>query len=74
MTDTLERLDPPVCRSPRHVRDDAALGTAFMARVREHGVLQPITAIRDPDGHVEVRDGQRRTLTARRAGGRAIGR
>jgi hypothetical protein len=35
--------------------------------VREHGVLQPITGIRTPDG-VEVRDGQRRTLAARQAG------
>jgi hypothetical protein len=31
----------------------------FVASIREHGVLQPITAIRTDDG-VEVRDGQRR--------------
>src|SRR5439155_15023480 len=38
----------------------------FLASVREHGVLQPITAVRT-DAGVEVRDGQRRTLAAREA-------
>lgn len=39
----------------------------FIASTREHGVLQPITAIRTDDG-VEVRDGQRRALAARQVG------
>ena len=41
--------------------------TCSTASIREHGVLQPITAIRTDDG-VEVRDGQRRALAARRVG------
>jgi ParB family chromosome partitioning protein len=32
--------------------------------IREHGVLQPVTAFRTPDGVVKVRDGQRRVLAA----------
>jgi ParB-like nuclease domain len=34
----------------------------------EHGVLIPIAAVRDADGQVRVRSGQRRTLAAREAG------
>jgi hypothetical protein len=48
------------------VRDNAALDAHFLASVREHGVLQPITAVRTEAG-IEVRDGQRRTLAARKA-------
>ena len=40
------------------------LDLQFTASIREHGVLQPITAIRTDDG-VEVRAGQRRALAAR---------
>jgi ParB-like nuclease domain len=64
---TLEHLDPHAIHLGNNVRDDAALNTQFLASVREHGVLQPITAIRTADG-VEIRDGQRRTLAARHAG------
>ena len=49
-----------------NVRDNAALDSQFLASVCEHGVLQPITAIRT-DADIEVRDGQRRTLAAREA-------
>lgn len=43
------------------------MDSGFLASVREHGVLQPITAIRTAEG-IEVRDDQRRTLPTRQAG------
>ena len=49
-----------------NVHDNAALDSQFLASVREHVVLQPITAIRADVG-MEVRDGQRCTLAAREA-------
>jgi ParB family chromosome partitioning protein len=64
---TLEHVDPHVLVIGDNVRDDAALDAAFVASIREHGVLQPVTAIRTDDA-VQVRDGQRRTLAARQAG------
>jgi ParB family chromosome partitioning protein len=64
---TLEHVDPHVLVIGDNVRDDAALDAAFVASIREHGVLQPITAIRTDDA-IQVRDGQRRTLAARQAG------
>jgi ParB family chromosome partitioning protein len=67
MTGTLEHLHPTGLQIADNVRDDAALDAQFLASVRQHGVLQPITAVRDADGHVQVRDGQRRTLAAREA-------
>jgi ParB family chromosome partitioning protein len=39
-----------------------------VASVKEHGVLNPIAAMRGEDGVVRVRAGQRRTLAAREAG------
>jgi ParB-like chromosome segregation protein Spo0J len=56
MTGTLEHLDPAKLLIGDNVRDDAALDKQFVASVREHGVLQPITAIRT-DGGIEVRNG-----------------
>lgn len=56
MTGTLEHLDPQTLLIADNVRDDAALDAHFLASVREHGVLQPITATRSADG-VDVRDG-----------------
>jgi ParB-like nuclease domain len=47
-----------------NVGNNTPLDVQFVASIREHGVLQPITAIRTYDG-VEVRDGQRRALAAR---------
>ena len=66
MTGTLEHLDPTTLVIGENVRDDAALDPHFLASVAEHGVLQPLTAVRTEAG-VEVRDGQRRTLAAREA-------
>jgi len=44
------------------------LNKPFLDSIAEHGVLTPITAIRRPDGVVEVRNGQRRTMAARKLG------
>jgi ParB family transcriptional regulator, chromosome partitioning protein len=66
MTGTLQHLDPTTVLIGVNVRDDAAMDDQFIASVREHGVLQPITAVRTSAG-IEVRDGQRRTLAAREA-------
>ena len=66
MTGTLQHLDPTTLLIGDNVRDDAARDKPFLASVREHGVLQPITAVPTAAG-IEVRDGQRRTLAAREA-------
>ena len=61
MSGTLQHLDPATLVIGDNVRDSAALVPQFVASIAEHGVLQPITAVRTDDG-IEVRDGQRRTL------------
>jgi ParB family transcriptional regulator, chromosome partitioning protein len=66
MTGTLEHLHPTTLLIGGNVRDNVALDPQFVASVRKHGVLQPITAIRTNAG-IEVHDGQRRTLAAREA-------
>ncbi|GAA1828808.1 hypothetical protein GCM10009836_03250 [Pseudonocardia ailaonensis] len=50
-----------------NVRTDARLDPAFVASVRERGVLQPIVAYPGDEGLV-VEFGQRRTLAARETG------
>jgi ParB family chromosome partitioning protein len=67
-TGTLEHLDPHVLTLELNVRDTAELDADFVASVAEHGVLIPIAAVRDHNGTVRVRAGQRRTLAAREAG------
>ncbi len=64
----LEHLDPQTLIIGDNVRTDAGLDKDFLASIKLHGVLMPITAVRDSDGNVLVRDGQRRTLGARQAG------
>ena len=49
-------------------RDDAALDADFVASVKQHGLTNPIVAVRTADGVVRVRAGQRRTLAARECG------
>lgn len=66
MSGTLEHLDPCTLVIGDNVRDAADLDPQFLASIAEHGVLQPVTAVRTDDGF-EVRDGQRRTLAAREA-------
>lgn len=67
-TGTLEHIDPHTLVLEPNVRDDAGLNAEFLASIKEHGVLMPIAAVRDSDGGLHVRAGQRRTLAAREAG------
>jgi ParB family chromosome partitioning protein len=64
---TLEHIDPRDLVLETNVRDDAGLDPEFIASVKEHGVLIPISAVRADDGQLLVRAGQRRTLAAREA-------
>ncbi|QHK22508.1 ParB/RepB/Spo0J family partition protein (plasmid) [Pseudarthrobacter psychrotolerans] len=63
-TPTLEWLDPATLTVDTNVRKDAALTPAFIASIKEHGVLEPVIAHRKDDGAVHVLMGQRRTLAA----------
>ena len=65
---TIEHLDPHSLEVGDNVREYANLNKPFLDSIAEHGVLTPITAIRRPDGVVEVRNGQRRTMAARKLG------
>jgi len=47
-----------------NVRTAADLDPAFLASVKQHGVLLPTIGYRDADGGVVVRDGQMRVLAA----------
>ncbi|MDI9947740.1 ParB/Srx family N-terminal domain-containing protein [Rhodococcus sp. IEGM 1305] len=59
-------LDPTTLELDRNVRDtvdtDSAAFTALVDSIREHGVLQAVSATRDSDGTIKVEDGQRRTF------------
>lgn len=65
---TLEHLDPHTLVVDANVRNVANLKADFIASIKEHGVLEPVVAVRDGEGQVLVRMGQRRTLAARQAG------
>jgi hypothetical protein len=65
---TIEHLDPHNLEVGDNVREYANLNKSFLDSIAEHGVLTPITAIRRADGVVEVRNGQRRTMAARKLG------
>ena len=64
-------LDPTTLELDRNVRDtvdtDSESFTALVDSIRQHGVLQAVSATRDRDGTIKVEDGQRRTLAARHA-------
>jgi ParB family chromosome partitioning protein len=63
MSTTLEHLDPASLLIETNVRADLGLDKAFIASIRDHGVLQPVVAVRTDQG-VRVRMGQRRTAAA----------
>jgi hypothetical protein len=48
------------------VREYPNLNKPFLDSIAERGVVVPLTAIRHHDGAVEVRNGQRRTMAARK--------
>lgn len=58
----LEMLDPATLTVDANVRADVQLDKAFLASLKEHGVLQPVVAYRTEDGGVHVLYGQRRTI------------
>lgn len=65
---TLEYVNPNDLLTEINVRTEASLTKQFIASIKENGVLVPIVAIRNTDGMLQVRMGQRRTLAAREAG------
>jgi ParB family chromosome partitioning protein len=65
---TLVHLDPTSLVLGDNVREYPNLDKPFLDSIAEHGVLVPLTAIRRHDGVVEVRNGQRRTVAARKIG------
>jgi ParB family chromosome partitioning protein len=60
-------VDPHTLFIGDNVRDIANLDADFIDSIRQHGVLVPVTVVRDEEGTLIVRDGQRRTLAAREA-------
>ena len=64
----VEHIHPDTILIEDNIREAVQLDDGFVASIREHGVIQPVLAVRNPDGTLSVRDGQRRTLGARAAG------
>ena len=64
----LVEVDPTAVQVGTNVRLDARLDKAFIASIKERGVLLPIRAYRDANGVIVAVDGQRRTLAAVQAG------
>jgi ParB family chromosome partitioning protein len=65
---TIEYIDPETLELEANVRDDVQLDEEFLASLREHGVIVPLTAVRDAAGRTLVREGQCRLLGAREVG------
>lgn len=66
-------IDPTELVIDDNVRTEAeaTLTDEFVNSVADR-VLVPITAVQTPDGQIKVRDGQRRTLAARKAGSTTV--
>ena len=60
-TGELLHIDPAELVLDDNVRTDPVLGKDFIASIAT-GVRLPLYAVRDADGTVKVRDGQRRTF------------
>jgi ParB family transcriptional regulator, chromosome partitioning protein len=58
---TLAMLDPASLLVDLNIRE-AKLDKDFVASVKDHGVIEPIVAVRTEDGAIRVRHGHRRTL------------
>src|SRR6476619_5398040 len=67
----LEHLDPNDLQVGDNIREYANLNKPFLDSIAEHGVLVPLTAIRR-HGAVEVRNGLRRIMAARKLGLRTV--
>lgn len=66
-TTRIEYLDPAALLVDKNVRADLRLTADFVSSIRDHGVLMPIVARREPDG-IRVLFGHRRTAAAVEAG------
>ena len=64
----LHHLDPAGLLVDVNIRHDARLDPAFLASIKDQGVLVPIVAVRTAEGEIRVRFGHRRTLAAVTAG------
>ena len=60
----LEMIDPTTLTIDANIRADGQLDKAFLASIKEHGVIQPVVAHRTEGGGAHVLYGQRRTLAA----------
>ena len=61
--DLVQHLDPGTLLTDRNIRD-AKIAPAFVANIKERGVLQPVVAVLTAQGTLRVRIGHRRTLAA----------
>jgi ParB family chromosome partitioning protein len=69
---TIEHIDPNQIEVETNIRTTIKLDPAFVASIREYGVLTPVGCRRNEDGTVTLRIGQRRVLAAREVGLPAI--
>lgn len=67
MNTTITEVAPSDLLTDRNVREDLRLNKEFVASVKDHGVLEPIVAVKTDDG-LRVRFGHRRTAAAIEAG------
>jgi ParB family chromosome partitioning protein len=65
---TIEHIDPNQIEVETNIRTTVKLDPAFVASIREYGVLTPVGCRRNEDGTVSLRIGQRRVLAAREVG------
>ena len=68
----LEFHDPNAVVIDVNVRTDADLEPEFLDSIAKLGVLEPVTALRLADGTISIRDGQLRTLAARKVKERTL--
>lgn len=61
-------VEPAALLIGTNVRHDVKTRDDFAASIRARGVLEPVTAYEDQDGHLVILRGQRRTLTAQAVG------
>lgn len=61
-------IDPKQLRTGANVRTDLRLTVAFIDSIRQHGVLETITARRDDSGALVIQRGHRRAAAAVQAG------
>jgi ParB/RepB/Spo0J family partition protein len=64
----VEQVDPTTLLIDVNVRTETVADKDFIASVKDLGILQPIRAVRTPEGALRVETGHRRTLAAIEAG------